>query len=190
MRGKRRMWTLGMVPLAAFLVLVALPAPPADAQTIGIGGGQEIATMSIHGGSVSFAPRVSFETMTLTVAGGGHRSEEVVRSGQTASFAPVDSEGYALPDGTYKWELAMSPRPQDLNLSAFKTGKISADGRTAELATAPVGQRQSGVFTIKNGVMVDPTQVEAQAPRAIGAPSIAAPPSAAERAAEHRDRDQ
>lgn len=189
MRGKRKLWTLGMVPLAAFLVLATLPAQPADAQAIGIGGGQEIATMSIHGGSVSFAPRVSFETLTLTVAGKGHRSEQVVRSGQTASYAPVDSKGYALPDGTYKWELVVSPQPGSLSPSAFSNGKVSADGRSSEMAQAPAGQRQSGVFTIKNGVMVDPNLVEAQAPRTIGAPSIAAPPSAAARAAEHADRD-
>ncbi len=188
MRVQRTLWTLGTVPLAAFLLLAAVSAQAAQAQPVGVGGG-EIATMSIHGGSVSFAPRVSFETMTLTVAGKGHVSKQVVRSGQTASFAPVDSKGYALPDGTYKWELVVAPRPGSLDPSAFKNGKVSADGRSVEMAEAPRGQRQSGVFTVRNGAMVDTNLVEAESPRAIGAPSAAAPPSAASRAAEHSDRD-
>lgn len=187
MSGQLKMRTLWVLPLAALLVLAALPV---EAQPIGLGGGGgDIATMAIHGSSVSFAPRISFDTMTLTVAGKGHVSRQDYSSGQTASFAPVDKEGYALPDGTYKWELVVSPRPQDLNTRAFRNAKVSADGRTVEAAQAPRGQRQSGVFTIKNGAMVNPNLVEAESARAMGAPSAAAPPSAAARAAEHNDRD-
>ncbi|MFQ5526067.1 MAG: hypothetical protein ACE5GX_07360 [Thermoanaerobaculia bacterium] len=189
MRGKRNLWALGGISLAALLVLMALPALPASAQPIGIGGQSEVATMSIHGGSVSFAPRVNFEEMTLTVSGKGHVSRQVVRSGRTASFAPVDSDGFQLPDGTYKWEIVVSARPQDLNPRAFRNGKVSADGRTMEAAQMPRGQRQSGVFTISNGQIVDANLVEAESPRAIGAPRASAPPSAAARAAEHGNRN-
>ncbi|MCP4202238.1 MAG: hypothetical protein GY769_09910 [bacterium] len=187
MNRNRNLKTLWLIPLVALLVLAALPAQSAQAQLIG--GDQQVATMAIHGGSISFAPKISFEEMTLTVAGRGHVSKQSFRSGETASFAPVDQEGFQLPDGTYKWELVVSPRPQDLNPAAFRSGKVSADGRMMEMAAAPKGQRQFGVFTIKGGVMVDPNLVEAESPRTLGASSIAAPPSAAARAAEHNDRD-
>lgn len=189
MRRKWNQRTLWVLPLVAFVVLAALPAQPAGAQNIGIGGGGDIATMAIHGGSVSFVPRVSFEEMTLTVAGRGHVSKQSFRGGQTASFAPVDSKGFQLPDGTYKWELTVSPRAQDLNPRAFKNAKVSADGRSVEAAVAPAGQRQSGVFTIKNGALVDPSLIEVQSGRAVGGFQLGEAPSAAARSAEHSDQD-
>jgi len=182
--------TSWMLPLVAFVASVALPAQPAAAQDLAIDAEAEVVAMAIHGDSVSFSPRVAMEEMTLTVAGGGHFSTQSFRGGQTASFAPIDSQGFQLPDGRYKWELVVSPRPEDLELQAFKNGTISADGRTIEVAQAPEGRRQSGVFTIKNGVIVDPRGVEPEATRSVGAGvSQSEQPSAAERSAEQIDRD-
>lgn len=186
MNNNRTLRTLWAIPLVGFLVLAALPAnavqPTAE---------KPIAAVAIHGGSVSFAPQVSFDRMELTVGGQGHTIKQNYRSGESAHFAPVDQEGYALPDGTYKWELVMSPRLKDLRPEAFSNGTVSADGRTATAATAPSGQRQSGVFTIKNGMMVDPNLVEIDAGRGASksAPASAEAPSAAARSAEHTDRD-
>lgn len=191
----RENWNQGilwMLPLVAFVVLAALPAQSAGAQDLTIVADAEVAAMAIHGDSVSFSPRVDMEEMTLSVAGGGHFSTQSFRGGQAASFAPVDSQGFQLPDGTYKWELVVSPRPEDLDLRAFTNGTISADGRTIEAAQAPEGRRQSGVFTIKNGVIVDPSGVEPEATRAagsIGGVSQGEQPSAVARSAEATDRD-
>lgn len=178
----------GALALAAALAaLVALPAAAPAAQMIAPDA--PIATMAIDGSGVSFAPRGSFEEMTLTVGGQGHYSRQSFGTGEAATYAPVDRDGYQLPDGTYKWELVASPRLEDLNPRAFRNGKISADGRTMEAAAAPRAMKQSGVFTIQNGVMVDPNLIEAASARANAGPGAASPPSAAERAAEHTDRD-
>lgn len=187
MRGKRNQGTLWATALAALLIVTALPAPGAAADLTA--GDAPIAAMAIHGDSVSFAPLGSFEAMTLTVGGQGHFSKQTFRGGETASFVPVDGEGFQLPDGFYKWELVASPSLRDLDPKSFRNGKISADGRTMEVAQAPRGQRQSGAFTIKNGVMVDPNLIEARGSRAESQPVAAEAPSAAARSAEHTDQD-
>lgn len=189
MTGK---WNRGIPVVAALaaLVLAALPLQLAAAELVR--GDPNIAALSISAGSVSFAPQVSFEEMTLTVAGGGYSVTRSFRFGQTASFAPVDAEGFQLPDGTYNWELVMSPRARDLDPRAFSSGEVSADGRAFKAAEAPEGQRQSGVFTIKDGLIVDPRRVEPEATRAagsIGGVSQSEQPSAASRSAEQIDRD-
>lgn len=177
---------------AALLVLALMPVQQAVAQVAQEAenlGDPKIAEMSLQGGSVSFAPLIGFGQMTLTVAGQGHSSILNFRSGETASFAPVDSKGYSLPDGTYNWEISVSPRPEDLDLRAFRAGSISADGRTSVAASAPSVPRQSGVFTIKNGSLVDSTLREPEPTRTLSAPVAAAPPSAAARRAEQTDHD-
>ena len=129
--------------------------------------------------------------MTLTVAGRGHVFEQRLSSGQAASFAPIDREGYALPDGTYKWEIVLSSRLQDLEPRALQDGKASPDGRTVEVAEAPRRRKQSGVFSIKNGMLVDPSLIEQESGRAAPslAPEASEAPSAAARTAEQTDRD-
>ena len=184
MTNKRNLEALWVIPLVGFLVLAALPAHaerPADAP---------VATMSVHGADASFSP-MSFDAMTLTVAGHGHVSVQTARSGQSLSFAPVDDEGYALPDGTYNWEIVTTPDLRSLRASAFSNGKVSADGRTMVAPEAPRGGLQSGVFTVKNGMIVNPDLVEAESSfRVRGmAPVSAELPSPAERRGEHIDQD-
>lgn len=154
MNRGRNTWLLGAVALIAIGLLAA---PPAAAQP---GQDREVVTMAAGPGAVTWAPRISYEEMTLTVAGGGYAFTQVFARGESPSFAPVDAEGHTLPDGTYNWEIRMAPERLRLDTSAFRNGKMSADGRQVEAARAPRGAIQSGVFTVKNGAIVDPTLVE------------------------------
>jgi len=184
MDGNRNLKILWVIPLVCLMALASLTA---SAQ--GLGGEEPTVAVAEHGGSVSFSPRASFDRMTLTVAGQDSVFEQSFKSGQTASFAPVDQEGYALPDGTYKWEIVASRRLE--GVKALKDGEPSPDGRTVEAAPATRGPRQSGVFTIKGGAIVDSSLVEPESSRAKASltPEVAGPPSAAARNAEHTDRD-
>lgn len=190
MSRKPNLRTFQALSLVALLVLVAIPAQQALAENVRVGGDHGIAAVSLQGGNVSFAPLIGFKELTLTVAGQGHSSISSFRSGETPTFAPVDSQGYSLPDGTYNWEISISPRPEDLELEAFQAGSISADGRTAVAAKARTVPRQWGTFTILNGSLVDSSLKEQEATRTLMAPVAAAPLSDAARRAEHSDQDE
>lgn len=170
---------LWVIPLG-FLVLAALPA---TAQGI---GGQAVAP-SIQGGSISFAPQGIGGKMTLRVSGGEFVSSQSFRAGQTGWFAPVDREGFQLPDGTYNWEISIAADRRSLGRQVLGKGEIPAHGRTESATPAPQGRRQSGTFTISNGVMVDPNVLEARSSRAVSA-GVAVPQSAASRSAERSGR--
>ncbi len=153
MKTGRNIRILGAIALVGLWLLASLPA---QAQA----PGQEVATMAASPGAVTWAPRVSYEKMTLTVAGNGRVMSSVFSRGESPVFSAVDAEGYALPDGTYNWEIRVTPELLRLDTSAFSNGKVSADGRQVEAASAPRGQIQSGVFTIVNGALVDSSLVE------------------------------
>jgi len=179
MIGNRLFRALWVIPLG-FLVLAALPAA---AQSI---GGQAVAP-SIQGGGISFAPQGIGGKMTLRVTGGEFVSSQSFRAGQAGWFAPVDREGFQLPDGTYNWEITVAADPRSLGRKALGKGEKPAHGRTESATPAPGGQRQSGTFTISNGVMVDSNVLEARSRRAVSA-GVAVPQSAASRSAERSSR--
>lgn len=171
---------LGAIALAGICLLAATPADAQREPT------QEVATMVASPGALSWAPRVSYDEMALTVAGNGFATSLIFTRGESPSFAPVDAEGYTLPDGTYNWEIRVSPDRLEMDTSAFSNGKVSADGRQMEAATMPRGQIQSGVFTIKNGAIVDSTLVEPEsAPDQGGLRSAAADVDDSDAAAPH-----
>jgi hypothetical protein len=176
--------TLWVIPLVCFMAQAPLPASAAV-----LGGEEPMVAMSVHGGSVSFSPRVGFDRMTLTVVGMGHVFRQIASSGEAVSFAPVDQEGYSLPDGTYNWEIVASSRLEDA--SPDTAGATPKDGRTVEANPGPRGPRDSGVFTIKNGSIVDASVVEIESARAEAdlPPETTEPPSEAARSAEHAHRN-
>ena len=150
--------------ILAALVLAALVALPAIADEPS--AAPRVASMSTAPGGLSWAPRVSFDKLVLTVQGGDFTSTQEFTSGQPY-FAPVDAEGYQLPDGTYTWELTVIPRALDANGKTYRSAQPSADGRSMKEAQAPEGLIQSGSFTITGGAIVDPnlSEPESAAPR-------------------------
>ena len=139
--------------------LVALPAVSKEAPE------PEVADLSATPGGLSWAPRVDYEKLTLTVKGSGHVLTTEFDGG-LVTFAPVDAEGYSLPDGTYNWELTVQPRALDANNHMYRSDEPSEDGRSFKAGTAPEGRIQSGSFTIANGGIVDPGLTESPAPAA------------------------
>ena len=152
--NRRRLWAA--VLLAALVALPAVAQEAAEAPAV--------ATMQTAPGSVSWAPLASFDKLVLTVQGGGFSSTREF-SGGSAHFAPVDPEGYQLPDGTYNWELRVIPPPLSFNRTLVRSDEISDNGRTHKLGVAPEPLVQCGTFTIANGAIVDPGLVE---PESVG----------------------
>ena len=141
----------GRILVAVVLAaLVALPAASKEAAPA-----PEVADLAAGPGGLSWAPRVDYARLVLTVKGGGHTLTTDFKGG-TPTFAPVDSEGYLLPDGVYNWELTVVPRALDANNKTYRGARRSTDGRSQQDGVAPAGMVQSGSFTILNGAIVDP----------------------------------
>lgn len=144
---------LGTALLVAGLLCLA---PGAQAQ---------MATMSVGSGSIEWSARGDFDGMTLTVAGNGYYIEREF-TGAAASFAPVDDQGVALPDGTYKWQLIASPSVRSLTRGEFQPGRASANGKYQREAVAPRVPTDFGSFTVVNGAILDPNVEEPRSTRA------------------------
>ena len=147
--SRRKVWAA--VLLAA---LMAVPAVSQEAAEL-----TAVAKMRTAPGSVSWQPLVSFDKLVLTVQGGGFLTTREF-TGSEAYFAPVDSEGYQLPDGTYNWEIRLVPPPLTFNHTLTRSDELSDGGRTQKLGTAPEPLVQSGTFTIANGSIADPELIE------------------------------
>lgn len=158
----------GVLVAVVLAALVALPAVSEEARA------PEVADMITGPGSISWAPRVDYAKLVLTVKGGGHTLTSEFKGG-AVSFAPVDEEGYLLPDGTYNWEISVIPRALDANNHHYRSDQPSKDGRSVKAGTAPEGRTQSGSFTIANGAIVDPglTETAARAPEPAAAAAAA-----------------
>ena len=118
--------------LTASILSLALIAPAALAD-----GPVQIAAT---GGSIDFLNKAGYSAGTLSVAGPeGIDYNQAFKSGEAPSFSLFDKAGYALPDGLYKWQI--SPQAE------------KADGERN--AHAPALEAISGVFTLKNGSVVD-----------------------------------
>ena len=91
----------------------------------------------------------------------GSAVEQQFPSGTSPWF--VSEKGGALPDGQYAYELVVSPdfSPQERALAQSSR----ASGQTANL---PKGAIESGVFLVKDGVIIlpDPNVVEPRSPKA------------------------
>ena len=120
----------------------------------------QVASMSALGGHVAWLPQVSYEKLVLRVSGGEFTTQLEFEGGLSPQFAPVDAEGYQLPDGNYTWELTVIPRAVDLRNFNFKSAQMSADGRTTAAAEIPEGLSQSGTFTIVGGAIANPNLPE------------------------------
>ena len=145
----------------AAVLLAALVALPAASQTM---EAPAVSTMRANPGAVSWEPLVSYDKLVLTVQGGGFASTREFTGGGV-HFAPVDPEGYQLPDGTYSWEIRVIRPALELNDTLIRSDRQWDNGRSRELGTAPEPLVQSGSFTIANGAIADPTLEEEREPR-------------------------
>ena len=147
--NRRKVWAAAL--LAA---LVALPVASQE-----VAEAPAVAAMRTAPGSLSWQPLVAYDRLTLTVQGGGFLSTREFTGGGV-HFAPVDPEGYQLPDGTYNWEIRMIPPAQEFSKVLIRSDQISDNGRAQRFGTGPEPVVQSGSFTIAHGAIVDPDPAE------------------------------
>lgn len=126
----------------------ALAVSPAAAAT-------PLAAVTTKGGALTFTPSTA-NTMTLSVNGRNYQSQERFVGGQAPSFTPVDRRGFALPDGTYTWELVEHPSAPVAVAGAGKP----ANGRDVHRSPVAQGRRLAGSFSVRGGRLVDPSVTE------------------------------
>ena len=155
-----------LVAAAVLACLVALPAASQEAAEAPI-----VAAMRTAPGSITWEPLVGYEKLTLTVQGGGYISTRELAGG-SVYFAPVDPEGFQLPDGTYSWEIRLVRPALEFNSILIRSDQMLDNGRAQRLGIGPEPLVQSGSFTIANGAIVDPGLTEPRS--AVAAPGAAA----------------
>jgi endosialidase-like protein len=145
--GHRIVATLGS---ACFWL--ALTAQPAAAQKA-----RPVATVSVSGSGLSFAPLITgYEALVVTLTGPG---AVVVRkefaAGQKASVA-LGEGGQPWPDGQYRYELRVVPRVDAGAREALQAAREAEDAAPAPTAAPTGGESlvQSGAFQVRGGSIV------------------------------------
>lgn len=123
----------------------------------------ELATLSPAGGSVMWEVRSSAPQMNLSVTGPGVSIRKVSEGGAGLGLSLTGDEGSPLPDGTYNWEIWESFPGVNDGVYDPANGRDGVDVASASARIDIEGRVQSGVFTIKNGFVVDSTLMEATA---------------------------
>ena len=149
------------------LTLIAAPAMAAD-----------VASLQASSSSLSFVPEMSYDSVTLTVRGPqGIVAQEQFRGGQTPSFGLFDRAGNALPDGSYTYELRVTPAIDAQAKAALRAARERGDDSVAQqlreqnrLPQGPVVQ--SGHFAIADGAIVNGDEQEQRAPAATAEASV------------------
>ena len=139
-------WILALI---VFLVAGAASADDGPAA-------QPIADMEVQGGIVLWTPLLD-EAMELTVAGPDGAQSLTFEVGETPSVSLLDDAGNVRSDGSYSYRLVAMPQ-----LDGAGAGDAT-NGRAIELDGAePLRLTQTGHFTIRDGLFVDPSKTEAQ----------------------------
>jgi hypothetical protein len=131
------------VQLLLLSVLGGLAAPllsSADAAE----SSRTVALVSAGRNLLEWTPLIDFESITLALADPrGLVRTHHFNPGEAPVLSLFDAQGLPLPDGTYTWELRVTPRPG--------AGGVTAPGV------------QSGYFTISGGALVSPDSIEPSA---------------------------
>ncbi len=142
------------VALVALLTLIAMPVPAGAQNTA---DRAPLAYATVYAGGVDFLPAVAYRGAKITVSGRDLVYERTFKPGEGISLDLFDPAGQLLADGTYRWQLALTPaasEARELRRAAKRNG-----GKAPE-----AWQAETGTFTIRNGRMADPSLAEA-APR-------------------------
>ena len=157
--NNRKHQFMGLTVLLALVLLMPLPASPAD-----------IASASITPSGLSLTPMVDHNGGVLTVSGMDTVIRREFGPGERPSFEPIAEGGGPLTDGLYKWELRLNAT----QITAVDDGasgrdpKVSAASRRAtrgRVGLTGSGRRfqlpvQSGAFTIRFGGIINPNETE------------------------------
>jgi hypothetical protein len=128
--------------------LALLPVMAAGAEA-------QLATMTPAGASVMWETQSSAPQMELSVTGPGVAIRQVRNGGAGLSLSLTRADGTSLPDGTYNWEIRESCAGLNDGVYDPANGRDAADAASTQARIHVEGRVQSGVFSIKNGFLVD-----------------------------------
>ncbi len=101
----------------------------------------ESATLIETPSSLSWTAQAANDGMTLTVSGPADINERYAfKADESASFSIFDANGNTYPDGTYTWELRVTPQLNDKTRSDLEAAQVAGD----ELRLNAV-KRQAGI---------------------------------------------
>jgi hypothetical protein len=149
---------------AAIAIAVLFLAQFANAQTAGDGS---IATMSVGAGSVRWDIQAPNSGGTVQVSFPDGRSiKKGFRAGSSAEINLTDKQVESLPDGTYNYELRLTPVLTGAQKEAIMKARGSEDDPEAErnLRKRPATPSlvQTGSFAVVNGSLVGPGGIEGE----------------------------
>jgi len=133
--------------------LALLPVVAAHAEA-------QLATMTPAGASVMWETQSSAPQMELSVTGPGVAIRQIGNGGAGLSLALTRADGTSLPDGIYNWEIRESFAGLNDGVYDPANGRDAVDATSAQSRIHVEGRAQSGVFSIKNGFLVDSSVTE------------------------------
>lgn len=139
--------------LAIVIVLGGLTALPVAAAT-------PLASLNAAGAALHWDIQSAAPELQLSVAGPDVSIRQTSRGGSALSLSLNRPDGASLPDGTYKWEIRESFAGVNDNVYDPYNGRDQVDAASADSKIDVRGRVEFGVFTIKNGLVVDSTLVE------------------------------
>ena len=126
--------------------------------------------MTSDGKTLTFTPRAAYEQITLRVSAPDGRTFDVRGSSGPVTFAPFTAAGATPPEGSYTWEIRLTPRgavpPEVLERAkqARETGDTDASG-ALRVAVARAVVVQSGGFRLVGGTLFAGQETEPAAGR-------------------------
>lgn len=147
-------------PVLSVLVglIVAMPAP-AWAQNQQSQSSQPAVTINTDGRVFTVTPRAPYDHLSLRVAAPDGRLFHIDGSGGAVMFQPFAISGYTPPDGSYTWEIRLTPRgaiPSELMARVRRdreSGRSESDG-AFRVALSRAVVIQSGGFHILDGKLL------------------------------------
>ncbi len=128
--------------------LALLPAVAAHAEA-------QLATMTPAGASVMWETQSSAPQIQLSVTGPEVAIRQVSNSGAGLSLSLTRADGTSMPDGTYNWEIRESFAGLNDGVYDPANGRDAVDAASTQARIPVEGRVQSGVFSIKSGLLVD-----------------------------------
>ena len=136
--------------------LALLPVMAAGAEA-------QLATMTPAGASVLWETQSSAPQIQLSVTGPEVAIRQLSNGGAGLSLSLTRADGTSMPDGIYNWEIRESYVGLNDGVYDPANGRDAVDAASAQARVHVEGRVQSGVFSIKNGLLVDSAVTEESA---------------------------
>lgn len=152
----RVMWIRLHVVILGLLMSLAAPAGAQNPQTQ---SNQGAVTVSTDGRVFTVTPRAPYDHLSLRIAAPDGRLFQIDGTGGAVTFQPFAIPDYTPPDGSYTWEIRLTPRgsiPADL-MARARRDRESGSPESApafRIALARAVVVQSGGFGITDGKLL------------------------------------